>query len=258
MVSDLSIIFMFVSLVIAFLFPIGLVIFMYRRYRISLRAVFVGALVFFVFQGIIRIPLLAYFGNQSWYISLAQNTFLTALFLGLTAGIFEEVGRLIGIKLFLKKHLSWKNGVAFGIGHGGIEAILLLGMNSLANLMYSSLINTGSFDTVIGSKISGELAAQIKNTLISAPSYMFLVGGIERIFAITIQIGLSLIIFYAVMKRRYIYVLYAILLHALIDSPIVFMQKFGVFAAEGYTLLWAMISLAFIVKSRDVFKPLEK
>ena len=44
-----------------------------------------------------------------------------ALFLGFTAGLFEEVGRYLAFTTILKKRLDWKNAVAFGIGHGGIE-----------------------------------------------------------------------------------------------------------------------------------------
>ena len=51
------------------------------------------------------------------------------IFLGFTAGLFESVGRWVGYKWWFRNSLpyDWAHGVAFGIGHGGIEAVALVG-----------------------------------------------------------------------------------------------------------------------------------
>lgn len=256
MVSNLSIAFMALSMLISFLVPIGLVVYFRKRYKISFKAVGIGALVFFIFQMILRIPLLQIASTQSWYKSMAQNTLLIGLFLGLTAGIFEEVGRYIGMKYFLKRELSWKNGVAFGIGHGGIEAILLVGIGNINSIVYSFMINSGVFDGLIASKLPEQTAQLIKTQLTATNPWTFAAGGIERIFAITIQIALSVLVMYAVVYRKKIIVLYAVLLHALIDSPLVLFsaKKVGVWGMEGYVFLCALASLIFIIKSKNMFK----
>lgn len=46
----------------------------------------------------------------------------------------------------------------------------------------------------------------------------------ERFFAAFIQIAFSLIVMTAVVKRKFSYVIYAILIHAVIDFPAVFYQ----------------------------------
>lgn len=255
-VSNLSIGFMVVSLFLAVFFPVILGIYFYRKEKISGRAVLVGVLVFFVFQVITRIPLLGFLPRFAWYRAMASNPVALGLFLGLTAGLFEEVGRFIGFKYFLASRLEWKNGVAYGIGHGGIEAILLVGLGYINNIIMSIMINAGAFGALVGAKLPPETAQQILNSLVDMPSYVFLIGGIERVFAILVQIALSLVVLYGVMEKRKIYLLYAILFHTLLNAPVVVMSmsKVHMLGIEAYVLICAVISLVFIVKSRRLFE----
>jgi uncharacterized membrane protein YhfC len=259
MVSIASMISMVITLIICFGLPIGLAVYFYKKERIALVAVAVGALVFLVTQVLIRIPILSYLSTLQWYQQMAANLFIIALFLSLTAGIFEEVGRYFGFKLFLKKHLSWKNGVAFGIGHGGIEAIVLTGLTYINNLVYSVMINTGTFDQAIAPLIEPEIAGYIKAQLIDIPYYLFLVAGLERAFAIVVHIVLSLVVLLAVTKGKTIYLLFAILLHTAVNLPAVMIPGLGynILYAELYLLILAVIGCIFIKRSRESFPVLE-
>ena len=51
----------------------------------------------------------------------------------LAAGLFEETGRLMGLSLLCKKDRDLALGVGYGIGHGGVEAALLAGVNAAVN-----------------------------------------------------------------------------------------------------------------------------
>lgn len=157
MVSGLSIAFMIITILLAIGFPTGLAIYFYRKQRISIRAVLVGALMFFIFQVILRIPALSIIQTQSWYgIFASQNMVLTGIIIAFTAGLFETAGRYIGLRFLLKNNLDRKNGIAYGIGHGGLEAVLLVGLTYIGNLVYSILINAGS--------VSSQLVPQLLNT----------------------------------------------------------------------------------------------
>ena len=259
MVSTVSMLAMAVTLVICFGLPVALVIYFYKKERIALVAVAVGALVFLVTQVLIRIPILSYLATLAWYQQMAANLFIIAFFLSLTAGIFEEVGRYFGFKLFLKKHLSWKNGVAFGIGHGGIEAIVLTGLTYVNNLVYSFMINTGAFDQAIAPLIGPEMTDYIKGQLIDLPYYIFIVAGLERALTIVIHIALSLVVLLAVTKGKTIYLLYAILLHAAVNLPAVLIPGLGynILYAELYLLVLAVIGIIFIKSSRHSFPAIE-
>ncbi len=255
MVGTASILAMFITTLICFGLPVGLVIYFYKKERIALVAVAVGVLVFLVTQIFTRIPLLSFLSSFDWYRQMAANIFLIAFFLSLTAGLFEEIGRYFGFKLFLKKHLSWKNGIAYGIGHGGIEAIILVGFAYINNLVYSFLINSGQFAEVIAPQIGPEMAAYIQTQLLDVPAYMFLVAGLERVFTIVVHIALSLVVLLAVTKGKTIYLLYAILLHAAVNLPAVLIPGLGynILYAELYLLILAVIGCIFIRRSRKSF-----
>lgn len=252
MVSNLSIIFMVISLLISILMPIILVINFYKKERFSLMAVLIGAIVFLVSQVATRIPLLSYFSTQDWYRNLSSNVAVMAVFLGLTAGIFEEVARFIAMKYFMKDKLEWKNGLAFGIGHGGIEAIVIVGMTLINNIVLSFMINAGIFEAAVASQLPPEAIAQVKASLVNTSPLYFLAGGYERIMTMAIQIALSIMVLYAVKLKKPVFLLYAILLHGIVDALAVILANRGlnIWVAEIYVTVCAALALVYIIKSR--------
>lgn len=255
-VSNVKLTFMIISAIISIVMPVVLAIIITKKYKASFLPIVVGAGVFIIFQILFRIPLLAKFEEMDWYQKLYQNKILISLFLGLTAGMVEEIGRFIGFKiLHKKKFYDYKNGIAFGIGHGGIEAILLVGLTYINNIVISSAINNGLYDSVIAVNMPDETAELIKRQLMDTKRIMFLIGGVERIFAIIIQIALTLVVLYGVKYRKNIWVFIAILLHAVIDTPIALMSLNGVnvFIIEAYTMLCAVGGLIFIIRSKRLF-----
>lgn len=255
MVNNLSIAFMAISLLIAVLMPITLVIYFYKKQKISLKILLIGALVFIVFQILTRIPLLSLISTQAWYESIASNVVVLALFLGLTAGLFEEVGRYLAMKYLMKKNLSWKDGLAFGLGHGGIESIIIVGIALVNYIILSFMINEGLFDSVVAAKLPPGAAAQIRSLLIDTPAINQLAGGYERILAMIIQIAFSMIVLYAVKAEKPIYVLYAVLLHGLVDSPLVILSsmKLNIWTLELLLTLFAAAGWILIIKLKNVF-----
>lgn len=253
MISNLSISFMAISLLFVFVFPIGLWIYFYKKERISGIAVLVGGLTFIISQIVLRMPLLQLIQVQSWYAAIGKNIWINSLFLSLTAGIFEETGRFLSFKFLLKKKLEWKNGIAFGIGHGGIEAILITGLTYINNLVFSLMINSGAFEQISGS-LSPGTSDYIANILSGTSPVMFLLGGIERVFAIISHIAFSIIVLYGVKNKRGIYIIYAILAHTLLNAPAVILGYYlGPWVSEGYIMIFAAAALIFIIKSKRAF-----
>jgi len=178
-VSSLSIIFMVLTGVIVFAFPIGLAVWAKRRYRaaFSFIPLLGGVLAFFISQEIIRLPIVQLLlPTLPWFQSLMKVSWAYFLFMSFTAGLVEEPARYIVFSI-LKQRRSFTDGLSYGIGHGGIEAILLVGITYISNLFLSLAINSGNL---------GALGSQLPSTVISAltdtPSYLFAVAGIERIF----------------------------------------------------------------------------
>jgi uncharacterized membrane protein YhfC len=165
------------------------------------------------------------------------------------AGIFEETARFISFKILKRKYNSIGTGLAYGIGHGGIEAILLAGLSMIDAIIFSIILNAGDIETITG-KLQGETLEQINTqitTILTTSPYLFLVSGIERVFAICIQLSLSIIVFYSVYGKNklWLYPL-SIILHAIIDIPAAAMQV-GViknmFLVELLVFIGAIISI---------------
>lgn len=220
----LSILFLSISAAIGILLPTGLVIYLNKKYNTSWRAVFVGALIFVVFQLLTRVQIIRYMQTKYWFsYNITVNPWLIYIIFGLSAGIFEGVGRFVGIKYLLKDRQEWKNGIAYGIGHGGIEAILLMGLPVLMTLF---------------SNLNGVMSS-------AQPPIMFLVGGIERIFAMTFHVAASLMVLYAVRTSKYRYLLYAILIHGILDTAVGFIKN--VLVIEVFAAFVAVVTLIFII-----------
>lgn len=175
------------------------------------------------------------------------NIWLYALYGGLMAGLFEETGRFIAFKTVLKKQDKDVNALMYGAGHGGFEAAVLLGISMISNIAIAVMINSGS-TSVLTETLSGDALTQMEAALedmtTTAP-YIFLIGIIERVFAITLQIALSVIVWTAVKnkKRWYLYPA-AILIHFFVDAAAVILMHYNVPTLLIEVLVGVMAALA--------------
>ena len=77
--------------------------------------------------------------------AIYKNPVLYILYGGFAAGIFEETARLLCFKSFIRvgNNESIYTGISYGLGHGGIEAILIGGIASVGNIVTSVMLNSG-------------------------------------------------------------------------------------------------------------------
>ncbi|GIN90789.1 putative membrane protein YhfC [Siminovitchia terrae] len=244
-----------ISLVVAVAAPIVLLIFLKKKFKISIKVFFFGVLTFFTFAYVLEGLFHAIFleWNKSTKVFL-ENPWVFMLYGGLMAGIFEETGRYIMMKYALKKYREWKDGLAFGLGHGGVEAILIVGINSVIMVVLAFMINDGTYDAFI-TGVAAEALAPLHEQLTGSASFIQLFVGIERLGALTIHMGLSILVLYGIKEGKKIYLFYAILIHAVIDFPAALYQKgiINIFVVEAYLILLAVGFIAWIVKSRSLF-----
>jgi uncharacterized membrane protein YhfC len=250
MVSGLTIVFSVVTLLLSLFFPIVLAVWFCRKYKAPATTVLLGALTFLIFQLVLRLPLLQilqpfYPGKnpdlQGW--NLVKYSF----FLSFTAALFEEGGRVLICSLFLKRKKNWPHAVALGIGHGGFEAMSLVGLTYISNLVMMALINLGLLDAV--NDPTGALSQTVV-LLTETPSIMFLLAGIERVLAMILHIGFSVLVVYGLASRNYRYVFYAFSAHFILNFPLAFVQGVtgGSYIAIAYVAVMALLSLYWIIK----------
>jgi len=246
MVKTSSIIFIAVSFLLSGILPVIIAFILHRKLKFLWKSVLIGALIFLIFQVLTRVPLIGYLSQKIWFREFQMGHFvLYGFLLALTAGLCEEIGRFIGFKFFLKSHLTWENGIGYGIGHGGLESVIFIGAYYLLFLIISIVINTGhSLPSVF---------QPLMSLLTQTPPYQFLLDGIERVFALTVQIGFSLIVLYAVKNKKISFLFLAILLHTLLDFTAVLISK-NVLLAESVVGVFAIISFMWIFKSKKYFE----
>ncbi|MBQ6428904.1 MAG: YhfC family intramembrane metalloprotease [Oscillospiraceae bacterium] len=201
------------------------------RKKEPVTSILIGAAAFLLFALILEKPIqnvLAFptaMGLPDHAVSrfLSANPVLLALAAGLFPGVFEETGRLAAFQTVLRKRRNRETSISYGIGHGGFEVILILGLAYIQYIAYAVMINTGIFGTVID-----QVAAQAPEQLGSIKAVVNLLTGfsfadlgiafVERVFAVLFHIGASILVFYACRnkKRFWLYPL-AIVLHTGMD-----------------------------------------
>jgi len=197
------------------------------------KAVVLGAVGFYLLQIQLRIPVINVFSSYDWFQQFAENNYIVyCLILASTAALVEVVARFVVAKC-LQKELSYQHGIAAGLGHGGIEAVLLVGMTYVNNLLFAFLINTGLYDKLteqVGASFfsdtpeMAELLTEIKGTLLETPGYLFYLAGYERILCVLFHISMSLLVCYTVYKKRaFVGIGITFVVHFFVDfiSPVV-------------------------------------
>ena len=151
------------------------------------------------------------------------------------AGLFEEVGRFTAFKLVLRRRREPVTALSYGIGHGGCEAFLILGVTYISNIVISLMMQRGV-------QMSAEITAGIQS-LAALPVTLFLLAGFERIVAMTLHTALSVLVFAAVRDGRHGLFPLAVLLHALADFfAVVVIRQAGTLASEAVAAAFALLA----------------
>jgi len=216
---------------IAIVVPIVIALIWKIRKKERFTTILIGAAVFVIFAVVLEKPIqnALIFPAQMMLPDHAISRFINArpvlwaFLLGLFPGVFEETGRLVAFKTVLRKRKNRETSVSYGIGHGGVEVILLLGNTYFTYLVFAVLINLGVFRTLID-KVAEQAPGQVDSLYslaaqIAGVSFAGMwVGMVERIFAVLFHIGASILVFYACRdkKKFWLYPL-AIILHTALD-----------------------------------------
>lgn len=118
--------------------PVAAIIIYKKKYKESwLPSAFIGAGTFILFAMILESLL-----HQVMLPIVQDNVWLYGIYGALAAGVFEETGRLVAYKTLMRKHYGAKNAVFMGIGHGGIEVVIILGVTFLSYLIMALAANS--------------------------------------------------------------------------------------------------------------------
>ena len=233
--------------------PIAVMIFFKRKTQGRVSCVFIGACVF-VLSALVQILVGILVGKTlkavipAFAETLRENYWLLALYGGMSAGLFEEAGRYLAMKFLMKKTLSKENAVMYGIGHGGIEAVLVVGVTSVVNLVIAGMINLGKMDTFLSGlnePLKNHISA-LNSALLMTPAGLFYAAGIERIASFAFHICMSYLVYRAIRDRKAVFFLAAVALHFLTDAVTVILAKnVPIYAVEAVLSAIAVCMAAF-------------
>lgn len=271
-VSVLSIIWMILGLLIFTIVPIVLSIVWLVKKKERITTILIGAVCFILFalilekpiQNVLAFPTALGLPNHALSNFFNANPILLAFVAGLFPGLFEETGRFVAFKTILRKRKNRETSISYGIGHGGIEVVVLLGLTYINYIIYALMINSGLMQTTINQmmEIAPEQVGQLEEIIVMMTTFSgitLLISVVERIFAVMFHIGASILVFYACKdkSKMWLYPL-AIILHTLMDF-IAAMVIFNVISISdlGLELIIAILGMAvffgsfFLLYKRD-------
>jgi len=181
--------------------------------------------------------------------AVVANLLILSIFLGLSAGLFEEVFRYLAYRFWAKTARDWGQGLMLGAGHGGIEAILL-GLLGGINWAVMLLVERGGLRAVLPPETITAAQTQYA-VLMDLPWTMTLFGALERVFALALHLACSLLVMQVLTRGQWRWLPAAIGWHGLLNAVVVFVNaQWGAVAAEAALGLLSLGSLGIIWKLR--------
>ncbi|MCK5794639.1 MAG: YhfC family intramembrane metalloprotease [Anaerolineales bacterium] len=237
--------------------PVAAALLIYKRGKSGFRPIWIGAAVFVLsqvghipFNQFLMIP-----GLRALGVDVAAQGGISLLVLGvvagLSAGVFEEVARFLALKFWLKKDAHTLLPVKYGIGHGGVEA-LLLGLLALFALVQVMVLGgEGAVDLLPPEQV--ELARTQLAAYWAVPWYHSLLGAAERISAMAFHVGASILVYKSVRTKNYLYLVVAVIGHMILDSfAVIAIKQMNILLLEGVIFVFSVGWLYWAWRIREI------
>jgi uncharacterized membrane protein YhfC len=251
-----------VAVVFVIGYPLALGVIVRKKLTVGWKYFWFGALVFLVFQLLTRTPLVTVLQATVLMHLLLTSTAFTwiwLLILALTAGLFEEVGRYVGYRLFMRREpKTWAKAVMFGLGQGGLESMVMGGQIVLMAIN-DVVLTTINVNTLPPAQRQGVL--QLFAAINAEPFWLPLLAAWERLWTIPVQIALAVLVVQVFRRQQMRWLFLAILFHALVDFLAgAIPQAFGrsltiILLVEGIVCVLGLISVWIIWRLREPGDP---
>jgi uncharacterized membrane protein YhfC len=177
--------------------------------------------------------------------AVLSSLVILALFLGLSAGVFEEGARYLMYRYWARDARTWGKGLMLGAGHGGIESILL-GLGGGLTVAVLAAIRNGALTGLV-SEAEIPLVEEQISTLFSYPWHFILLGAVERLFALCAHLAMSLLVLQVFIRGQRRWLFASILWHTLLNALAVFaVATWNEYVTEAIVGVMALLSLGII------------
>lgn len=238
-------------------FAIPVALFVWLRRRGAATAPFlVGCLVFVVAVLVLESAVHGLVLGSPLGASITGNVWAYALYGGAMAGLFEEIGRYVAFSSVLRRYRdNDMNALMYGVGHGGCEAVAVLGLTMAACIGIALAMNSGDAGTLFASvppEAEKQLDALVAQMAEGSPA-TFLFGVVERVIATALQIALTVLVWFSAKERAPRLLVAAIAAHAFVDATVAVLGGIGAPAFVVEPVLAAM-TLAVALYARRVWR----
>ncbi len=247
-----------VSLILVIAIPIVFFVFWWKKHKQETKIIYLiaGAIGFIVSARVLElgVHLICIITDNPISRFINGNTIAFVLY-GITmAGVFEECGRHIVLKYIVKKNRTRENAVLYGIGHGGIEVLTVLLPLIALYLAIAVLFSAGDTEATFKIlNITEETAALALPQVQAAAAFgfdMMALNVMERLFAMFLHIGLTIIVCCGVQNSNKACLPLAIVLHMLADTFPAMYQRglMPMWAVEVWLVAWTAVIVFIAVK----------
>ncbi len=135
--------------------------------------------------------------------------------LALTAGLAEEIGRYVGYRWLFHEEKTWSRAVMYGLGHGGLESMVLVAGLTLLGLI--NLVALSAVDLAALTDRQRELAHQQLAAVAAQPDWLPLVGAWERLWTLPVHVALSVMVVQVFRRGQIWWLWLALATHTLVN-----------------------------------------
>ena len=243
----------------AIVYPLVLALIAHRRLRVSWKYFGFGVIIFLLFQLVSRVPVVIILGSVLAPQLKSSPAFLYTwiVILAITAGLFEEVGRYIGYRWLMKRdEKTWSKAVMYGIGHGGLESMVLIGGGTLLTVLNIIVLSATNLNSLPSSQHT--LIVQQFAAINAEPWWLSLAGAWERLWTLPIHIALSVVVLQVFRRNAIVWLWLAVLAHSIVDfTTAIIPQLIGAsvtstLLVEGLVAIFGILAIVVIFRLKEV------
>lgn len=253
-----------VTVAVLFLIPLAFGLIWRKRHKeqLKIKYLLAGAVCFILFARVLELGVhyLCIIMDNPVSRFINESDIAYVLYGIVLAGVFEECGRYIILKYFMKKDRSSENAVLFGIGHAGIEIWTVIVPSISMYLVIALIIYSGNFDTLSLLNITEETAKAYLPLATAASEFggfMLAMNVMERMLTMFVHVGLTIIVFFGVTKNKKSFLPLAIILHMIVDLFAALYQRsiVSLWLSEVWVAMWTAIIICIALKLYRKMKP---
>jgi uncharacterized membrane protein YhfC len=197
-------------------------------------------------------------GASLWPQVFDMPAYLTAIILGVVSGLFTELGRFLVLDRLMKKVRSYREGIVFGLGWGGVQSFLYGLVVIVGAIGIYMLVGISDLEAAFPTSDKNELTAFLQlqkqsAELMTASPWLGLAPVVERVSLVTVDVAMTLLILLAILTGRSSLTWAAVGFRAICVACVIYMNTLDPMLSEGAIILFAVISFLMIRRLSESF-----